>query len=284
MIVGDPAAYWSYEDLIFHAKRLVSEIASKEKVSGVAGVPRSGMLAASAAAINLGVPLYEASLEGLRGITHGRRLENVRQEGRTVVLEDSLNTGRRFLQLKQKLGPAHIYASVFSTPHAVPRADYVGVELALPHWFDWWLWGSRHLMMARIGIDFDGILCPDCPREKDTDDEVYDNWLATVEPIRHAKPYGVPVIISGRLEKYRQTTTEWLARNNQKVASVALGNWGSARERTGRGIVEHKAKMCRELKVSAFIESCPKQAQAIQEIAKIPVACPAAGRVFGQRS
>jgi hypothetical protein len=158
---GDTTRYWLMEDLLGLAKGLASEIAKEHEISAVAGVPRSGMLAASAMAIHLSVPLLEASSQGLRSLTHGRRIENVPQKGRTIVVEDSLNTGRRFSELKRSLGEDHLYASIFSTPRSKRLADYVACELPLPHWFDWWLYGSRAMQQMRIGIDFDGILCGD---------------------------------------------------------------------------------------------------------------------------
>lgn len=283
MEVHQPNRYYDYSDLVYYARQLASTISQDTQILGIAGVPRSGMLAATAAAIHLGVPLFEARADGIRDMTHGRRLDNIRNQGRIVVMEDSLNTGRRFDQLKARLGDRHIYASVFSTPQSVSKAHYVAVELQLPHWFDWWLFGSRYMNMSRIGIDFDGILCGDCPASKDTDDEQYRDWMANVLPIRHAWPYGAPVVITGRLEKYRQTTEDWLRRNRQKIGTLAFGPWNSIAERRRGGIAMHKAKMAKELKLTAFIESDARQAQQIAELAQIPVACPEAKTVYGQK-
>lgn len=278
-IKGDPNTYYHYSDLVQHARNLASTIARREPVAAIAGVPRSGMLAATAAAIHLGVPLYEAHYDGLKEIGHGRRLDNQKHEGRVVVMEDSLNTGRRFTDLKKRLGSNPIYATVFCTPSAIRIPDYFAVELALPHWFDWWLWGSRLLIMTRIGIDFDGILCEDCPLDDDDDGPKYDAFLKNVMPLRHAWPHGVPVIISGRMSKYEQQTRDWLQANRQRAVSLALGSWSTLAERRGK-IAEHKAKVCREMKLSAFIESDQRQAREICEMARIPVACPAARTVF----
>jgi len=280
MLQGNPAQYFHYSDLVQYARNLISTIARDHEIAGVAGVPRSGMLAAAAAAIHLGVPLYEANMDGIQSISHGRRLDNLKQGGRIVVMEDSINSGARFYQLRQKLGDSHIYAAVFSTPRSVRKADYVHVVLPLPHWFDWWLWGSAYLLNRNIGIDFDGILCHDCPREKDTDDEAYAEWMRTAEPLRHARPYGVRTIITGRLEKYRTITEGWLARNRQEVKQVLFGQWPSAKERNH--IADFKAKMIRELELTAFIESDVRQARRIAELTGKPVACPDACQVLGQ--
>jgi hypothetical protein len=276
---GDSNTYFLYDDLVRLARNLASDIQRREPIAAIAGVPRSGMLAAVAAAIHLGVPLYEAHIDGLREIGHGRRLDNQQHNGRVLVLEDSLNTGRRFSDIKKRLGNRHIYASVFCTPQAMRIPDYVAMELPLPHWFDWWLWGSKHLIMARIGIDFDGILCGDCPIEDDDDGPRYETFLKYVLPIRHAYPHGVPVIISGRMQKYEELTRQWLHDNRQRAVTLALGPWTTLAERRGK-IAEHKAKVCREMKLTAFIESDARQAREICEMAKIPVACPEARTVF----
>ena len=280
MIPGDPARYYHYHDLTQYARELISTIARDHQISGVAGVPRSGMLAASAAAIHLGVPLFEANMDGVRGISHGRRLDNMKQEGRIVVMEDSMNSGVRFSQLRKKLGDSHIYAAVFSTPRSIPKADYVHVNLPLPHWFDWWLWGSQYLVNRNIGIDFDGILCHDCPSGCDDDGERYSQWIQSVEPLRHARPYGVGVVITGRLERYRSLTEDWLRRNRQQVKCVHFGQWATAKERNH--VADFKAKKVLELELSAYIESDIRQARRIAEITKRPVVCPAANCVFSQ--
>jgi hypothetical protein len=271
---GDPTRYWTMEDLLGLAKGLASEIAKEHEISAVAGVPRSGMLAASAMAIHLSVPLLEASTQGLRSLTHGRRIENVPQKGRTIVVEDSLNTGRRFSELKRSLGEEHIYASIFSTPRSKHLADYVGCELPLPHWFDWWLYGSRAMQQMRIGIDFDGILCGDCPRDTDDDGERYSAWMQNVPAIRHVFPHGVPLIITGRLEKYRSLTESWLARNRQVASKIIFGHWPDIAARRGQSIAAFKAQQIVNEQCSHFIESDPRQAREIVERTGIPVICP----------
>lgn len=280
MIDGNPNRYYVYEDLICYSRSLISAIARDHEICGVAGVPRSGMLAAAAAAIHLGVPLLEASEAGMRPISHGRRLDNVHQAGRIVVMEDSLNSGVRFAHIRKSLGSQHIYAAVFSTPRSVGRADYVQVHLPLPHWFDWWLWGSKYLLNRNIGIDFDGILCGDCPRDCDTDDQKYIDWIRSVEPIRHAKPFGVPLVVTGRLERYRDETVQWCKRNRQEVKAFRFGPWASAKERNH--IADWKAKMCLELNLTGFVESDARQAARIAEITKLPVVCPDARLCFGK--
>ena len=271
---GSPTRYYMMEDLLSLGKGLASAVAREHEISAVAGVPRSGMLVASAMAIHLGVPLLEASATGFGNITHGRRIENMPQKGRVLVVEDSLNTGRRFQALKAALGDSPIYASVFSTPRSVHLVDFVGCELPLPHWFDWWLYGSKALQQMRIGIDFDGILCGDCPRDTDDDGKRYTNWMQTVPAIRHVWPHGTPLIITGRLEKYRGITEAWLRANRQLAGKIIFGPWANIDERRGKSIAAFKAQKCVDESCSHFIESDPRQAREICERARIPVICP----------
>jgi hypothetical protein len=271
--------YWMAEDLTREAFSLVSRIAAEQPVAGIAGVPRSGMLAAAAGALHLGVPLYEASTNGIRRLAHGRRLDERTFQGRLVVLEDSLNTGTRFAELKQALGDKPIYASVFSTEQASHLVDYIGVPLEMPHWFDWWFWSSRAGTFWKVGTDFDGILCPDCPLDKDDDGARYVNWMKTVLPTRYAAPWGVQAIITGRLEKYRGVTQEWLRQHRMLAERLICGPWTNQYERTG-GIPAFKAHHVKQQKLSAFIESNPHQAAEIAHTARVPVPCPIARKVF----
>ena len=55
-------------------------------LAGVAGIPRSGMFVASYVAMMSGVPLYEASKEGIKKISCGFRMEGQELDGTIVVI------------------------------------------------------------------------------------------------------------------------------------------------------------------------------------------------------
>jgi hypoxanthine phosphoribosyltransferase len=280
MKIGDSYKYWKYADLIQEARELASRIAGNESISAIAGVPRSGMVAASAMAVQLGVPLCEASMEGVRSLSYGRRLENQPERpGRVLVVEDSINTGRRFRELQAKLGKDYLYASVFSTTAGAKQCHYVGVQIDLPHWFEWWFWGSKSAQINKIATDFDGILCEDCPPMKNYDCDKYRYWLRHVRPIVHASPHGVPYIITARLEDYRGATLEWMVKHRQVCGELVMGPWRSSSERARHCPGSWKASECKRLEIKTFIESCPKQAAVIHE-AGVTVVCPELGRVL----
>ncbi len=278
----EPDYYHSYDDLVTNAKYLASNISKNEQIRGVVGIPRSGMLAASAMAVHLGVPLYYIDRNlNIIAVPYGARLEGSSYTGRLLIVDDSANSGNKLSLLRNKLGDVdYIYSAVYSTERALKVLDYAQIHLELPHWFEWWLYGSPLLYYQKVATDFDGIICEDCPVEMDDDGAKYMQWLMTVKPLRHFYPHGIPYAITARLEKYRDITRWWVNQNRQIIAKIIHAPYKSKEERSLHNISEFKAKSCLSLGVEIFIESEPIQAMEIAAIAKIPVICPKMKKVL----
>ena len=278
----DPDHYHSYEDLLDNAKKLASNVARNEKLRGIVGIPRSGMLAAAAMAVHLGVPLYyvDDNLD-VRPVPSGARLFGVDTSGRLLVVDDSANSGNKISTLRNKLGTRdYIYSAVYTTKRASKLMDYAQVELELPHWFEWWLYGSPLLYDQQIATDFDGIICEDCPIDCDDDGPKYIKWMMEVKPIRHFYPHGIPYAITARIEKYKDLTRKWVNENQQVIAKIIHAPYKSKEERSLHNISEFKAKTCLSLGVKIFIESEPIQAMEIAAMTNLPVICPKMKKVL----
>lgn len=264
---------------------LAGKIASKwPEVDGIAGVPRSGMIAASIVATNLGLPLYECSKGILEAMGGGRRMRRAQRttQSKIVVIEDSVNSGWAMNNAVGNPRDPRIIgtATVYCTPQGENHVDLFAVPLPLPHWFTWHMFGSNLLSRCLTGFDFDGILGHDSSAEDDDDGERYVNWLQTVHPLYLYRGGTIHYIITGRIEKYRSYTEQWLAKHNQKYDNLIMGPWASKRERSRHRVGEWKGRVILEHGIKLYVESDPVQAADIHRVAGIPVMCPAARRVF----
>src|SRR5690606_13414821 len=116
----------------------------------VVGVPRSGMIPASFLAIRLGVPLATISKNRkLVETSTGLRLRDVEKPSGTILfVEDSSASGFSIGEIRREFG--HLrnakFTAVYATPKATQNLDYYGRILPMPHWFQWNIFGNRHLM------------------------------------------------------------------------------------------------------------------------------------------
>ena len=266
----------TWDELTRDTAELASIILNRHPdVAAIAGVPRSGMRAACDVAVRLGVPLYEASTEnGLRYMGGGSRVrmpgihgERTKFDGEIVIVDDSICSGFSLRELRDsnpELAKLPVYVVYAATP-GIKDVDGYAVHKELPHWFEWNLLGNGQILRDfNVGIDFDGVLCPDCTVECDDDGECYRNWLDTVPPIRTPRAYPVPYIITARLEKYRQKTMDWLAKHRISYGKLVMFP-GTFSDRMQTCIGSWKAEKCTENGVKLFIESSYEQSAVIAQ-------------------
>jgi hypothetical protein len=237
-------------------------------VAGIAGCPRSGMRAAADIAVRLGVPLYEASERtGLRRLDSGFRLDGKEFHGPIVVVEDSSCSGGSIQRMRQQpsLRDLPFYA-VYATSAAQHALAGFAVSIELPHWFDWHLFHCTTLLQEfKVGLDWDGVLNEDCPRNCDDDRTRYRAWMDAVKPIR--RPTYVPTIITARREVYRDVCMAWLNRYGIRTDRLVMFP-GSFQQRARTNVGQWKAEMCDLHGVGMFIESDLQQAETIARIRK----------------
>lgn len=251
----------------------------------VIGVPRSGMVVASQMSIRLGVPLYSLGEYGpiyLGGGLRVRRRKENPEPKKALLLEDSTASGHSFLEAEKWMGDAMQdwnvgKAAVYAVPGQLDALAEYHRELDLPHWFEWNLLWNRWVMDEwKIGVDFDGILCPDFTPEQDDDGWRY---LEQMKKARCLVPQGTHIyaIITARLEKYRPWTEDWLRQHGITYDNLVMGPWVDKEERAKFCLGTYKADHCERLGIGMFVESCPIQSQIIKARRYQPVLCPALG-------
>jgi uncharacterized HAD superfamily protein len=259
------------------------------EISAVVGIARSGLLPAGIIAMERHRPLFAATLEGhVHPVGYGGRMIGQRaslaQTRLVLLVDDTASTGTALDLVRPWVqtafpGAAIITAAIYCTPQSLSRVDWPGVVYPRPHYLEWNLVNSG--VIHEAGLDFDGILCEDCPPKADDDGDAYCRFLETARPKYIPRREPIAAIVTARLEKYRQPTLRWLERWGIECRQLVMGPWKTmaARQKPG-AIARWKAGQFARLPLELFVESDPGQAAEICRLAKKPVLCPAAERVF----
>jgi orotate phosphoribosyltransferase len=121
--------------------------------------------------------------------------------------------------------------------------------------------------------DMDGVLCEDWTGGHETDDYgKYLDFLSSAKP-RRIPSYELMGIVTNRLECHRNKTEAWLQRHGVNYRTLIMSPHKTHRERDdAEDAAIRKADAYRSLpECRLFIESCGRQARAIQRLTGRPV-------------
>lgn len=298
-----PGTFITNEMIITDTIKMVPKL---PPIAGVLGVPRSGMIPASILSTVMSVPLYSLSEGNMVILSEkttmgGSRMANYSSRDNNLpilVIDDTSYTGaainsvRRLLKSKYP-DKSFLYTVVYHEPTGAylsqdgdPLLDILNIPLQFPHILEWNFFNAHPTMFGMF--DMDGVFCPDCTAEIDADEAAYISWMKNVEPIkdRITKLFPCMAICTGRLEKYRKYTEDWLNEHGIKYNALIMYP-GSKKERdSGLGHAHNVAQFKRHnfenyrgkisgLSRSAyygeakyFIESCPYQSSLIAKSSK----------------
>lgn len=247
----------------------------------VVGVPRSGLLVANMIALYLNLPMCDIDtfLKGNMfacGTTKmtKKRIENIREAKKILVVEDSVATGKSILDVKNKLQNKYeyikkIYMAVYVDEGAIDLVDIYFEICSPPQMFEWNY--LHHHVLKYACVDIDGVLCRDPLPEEDDDGEKYITFIRNVST-KLLPTVEIGYLITARLEKYRSETEQWLKKNNIKYRHLIMMNLSSSAERQ---LLDNYAlfkanEYKRHGETGLFIESDKKQAS---EIARLSGKC-----------
>lgn len=287
----------STEKLAFDSIKLARMLPTN--VSGVAGIPRSGMLPASIVALHLHVPLYELTELGkLNKLGHGSRGRNRdlklrSNSGPLVIVDDTTYSGAAQKKIRQSMkGRDCIFCVVYHRPEAKTTPDYFVEKLPAPHLLEWNIfnasvfngWAEETCYGHGIACDFDGILCEN-PPVPDADSgpglEKYRQWLLNAKP--NYLPFTLPIrlIVTGRLERFRSETNEWLKKHGIKYERMVMHSADKMSERDARCDIDSiKGYEYAKSGCGFFIESEYESAKRIHEVSDKPVIHPYTSTIF----
>jgi hypoxanthine phosphoribosyltransferase len=258
------------------------------ELDAVVGIARSGIVPAAVVATLRQLPLFSASRDGrIVYLGGGARLGlglGLGRIGRGVALiDDTAVSGGTFADVRpfvQGMFPAAkiFTAAVYATAAATAQLDGVAARYESPHYLEWNFWNS--CWTHKAAVDFDGILCEDCPPGDDDDGPRYARFLAETRPKAWPRLTPISAIVTARLEKYRAATKAWLDRWGIRCPRLIMGPWATLQARRGDNVAQWKGEAYQKLSVAMFVESDARQAPEIARAAGKPVLCPAAERVF----
>lgn len=281
-----PLRYIRTEELVASARKMTQHVPSY--VNAIAGAPRSGMIPAAAIATQLHLPLYSISPSGVLQKLHGGGRSGSLQGNRFLVVEDTVYSGNRMRSMKNNSkGLDAVWSTVYCNPNAAGVCDLIGETLPSPHLLEWNLFNSgvingrainKRVMLAGVMSDLDGVICEDCQVD-DRDEAAYIDWMKNAKPLNLPRMTPIPVIVTFRIEKYRQITVEWLhkwgVRYNQLIMHPATSN-----AERHFNVIKHKAEIFKNSNYGLFIESNELQAKAIAAHSCKPVVCIDTGKVY----
>jgi orotate phosphoribosyltransferase len=251
----------------------------------VAGVPRSGMLAANLLALHLNLPLTD--VEGLaRGaVMHaGSRFggppadQILAKPCKVLVLDDSCCSGASLARVRERLagtGLPHriLFGAVYATPEAVRegKVDHFAEAVPVPRVFEWNIMHTP--LMSNFCVDIDGVLCRDPDPDVNDDAHRYARFLNAAEPLVLPR-YEIGWLVTSRLEKYRAQTEDWLRRHGVRYRELIMMEYADMRARqTARAYGRFKADAYLATGAALFVESEPHTAAEVARLSGKPVFC-----------
>jgi orotate phosphoribosyltransferase len=248
----------------------------------VAGIPRSGMLAASMLALYLNVPLTDAEglLEG-RCFTSGtgRRKRYAEDPGagspggflstprKVLVVDDSVLSGRSMREVRERVRAENLphsvrYGAVYVLPGHTDDVDHFCEVLNGPRVFEWNLLHGE--LVRQFCVSLDGVLSRRPSEVADADEG------ATGTSIRHARPYLVPTVevgwvVSDRPEQDRSETEAWLEAQGIRYRELVMDEHRLGHRQPGAASA-FKADVYRSTGASLFVEGGIRQSVEIANL------------------
>jgi adenine/guanine phosphoribosyltransferase-like PRPP-binding protein len=258
-------------------------------ITAIAGVARSGLSAATMLSMYLHLPMVtiRQTMNDVVQTGNGWRLGgtkhvNPRTE-KILVVDDTVMTGNSLKAIKplidREFGNA-VYAAVYVNPKALLKPDIWSVDLPWPHILEWNVFNS--ILSPSAAMDFDGILCHDCPPGSDDDGPKYLDFIRNAKPLYMPRKCPIPLIVTARIERYRADTEDWLRRHGIRWNRLVMHPAATLAERRRDNIAAYKARhysaWAAKHKATPgpiiFFESEDGQAREIATLSKLLTICP----------
>ena len=285
------------DDMAKDAVRLASMIPAD--TTAICGVARSGLTPANIVANMLHLPMLSMrqSLHDIIEVGNGWRIGGdqhveIGKDAKVVCIDDSCMTGKS-LKTAELLLSKHFdsfkTACLYRNPLSSYEPDLYVKKLDHPHLLEWNLFNS--VLSSNCATDFDGILCRDCKSWQDDDGEKYLSFIRNAIPLYLSRRSPIPLIVTARIERYREQTEEWLHKHGVRFDRLVMHPAKTLEERNRDDVAAFKAKHFdrwaskhkAKPRPSMFIESDDQQAKRIAELTKRFVLCPATKRVYGTK-
>jgi hypoxanthine phosphoribosyltransferase len=264
----------------------------------VVGIPRSGLIPATHIATSLNLPLVtlnDVSHNITLGQIHsGREIQEIEVPEHVLIVDDTSNSGARMtnatkIVLKRwpKVGVTTLVTCSAMNSKFSPNIALL--QTSVPRMFAWNMFNHPELTQ-KIAVDLDGVLCVD-PTSKENDDGYkYKRFIKNAQ-LKCLPNIPVRAIVTGRLEKFRHETENWLRKNEVAYQELYMNDAKSAEDRRRTRvqvgelevdqISDFKSRVLLQVKPALFVESNTEQARRINAITGIGVYAFDDDRYFG---
>ena len=253
----------------------------------VVHIPRSGTIPASLIATYLCRPL--ASVEEYARKLVGCRKSETKKQDRVLLVDDSVRTGQQMVKAIDRIRAERpdtqiATLSVYLSNDLRGQRRVVTPDISLHehgdgfYMFPWFMWKTPRL--EHVAVDMDGVLCRDATKAEDDDGPAYAQFLRRAEPKFRPLDFKVGWIVTGRLERYRAETEDWLGARGINFGRLIMGPWKMKDERRGKA-ASWKGEVYRDLPAKLFIESSEREAQTIAAVSGKTVFSVESGRPHG---
>jgi uncharacterized HAD superfamily protein len=260
------------------------------RVQAICAIPRSGLLPAALLAEHLHLPLYSVHAGIVIHTGHGARLQpNSPHTPRVALIDDTAQSGSTMAAVWPTV--AHAFGcpphriTVYTSPLAAAALQHYAAILPGYHFLEWNIFNAG--MLHRRACDLDGVLCEEIPPHDIDEGPRYAAAIANAWPKNLPRRHPIPLIITGRLERWRDATHAWLERHGLRYDRLLMGPWKSADERDQDWplrVSRFKATAYAKSNCELFIESDPQQAQQIATLTGKPVLCSALPKLLNYRA
>jgi len=281
----------------FDILNLIAQI--PHDVTAIAGVARSGLSAATMLSMYLHLPMVtiRQTMGDVVQTGNGWRLGGSKHVNpkteKILVVDDTVMTGNSLKAIKslidREFGNA-VYAAVYVNPKATRKPDIWSVDLPWPHILEWNVFNS--ILSPASAMDFDGILCHDCPPGSDDDGPKYLDFICNAKPLYTPRRCPIPLIVTARIERYRAETEDWLRRHGIAWHRLVMHPAATLAERRRDNIAAFKARYYAEWAAKhratpgphLFFESEDQQARQIAIRTGLLSICPHTAGVYGPQN
>lgn len=250
----------TYKQLVDDSKSFARRL---PRIDAVVGIPRSGLLPATIISEELNIKLGTITRNGVDFLDGG-----IRDVGGSIdtvmVVDDSYDTGDTFDRVRSRIKQFSmafnvVYGAIYST------TDQISCEKIIhqPRMFEWNF--MNHGLLEKSCVDIDGVLCADPLSEEIDYGPRYEHFLKFAKQIRFPK-FVIGTIVTGRIEKYRNLTENWLEEKRIKYNKlIMMPDHGEH--------ADFKADYYKKSDALVFIESSSHQANIIRKQTGRSVIC-----------
>lgn len=249
----------------------------------IVGIPRSGTMVGNIIALYLNLPFTD-----VEKFVHGGDIKtgttrkcagwirSVRDAKHVLIVDDSVSSGKAISETKAVLRESSItsrvtYLAVYALAVSCKKVDIYFELCEQPRMFEWNY--MHHWALEYCCMDIDGVICEDPTFFQNDDGQKYEKFLAEATP-KFLPTQKVGILVSSRLEKYREQTEKWLKKYAVKYDQLRLMQDTTAKERAMEGRhAEYKAKIYKNSNAILFFESDYDQALEICRLSGKPVFC-----------